>query len=248
MNFAGTSILVTGAASGIGAATARHLADHGAGRLILADRDSAGLEKLDLRCEVRRLAGDVSDPAFWSSAELGPLDHAVLNAGVPGVGAITDMPFEEWRRVLAVNLDGVFLSLQAALRAMQDGGSAVIVASAAGLKAEKNIAAYASSKAAVIQLARVAALEGADRRIRVNAIAPGGVETPIWDGTDWFRALEARHGREGAYRAIASEGTPLKRFARPEEIAAQIAFLLSAEVSGYTTGSVLVTDGGYSVS
>lgn len=247
MDFAGTSILVTGAASGIGAATARHLADHGAGRLILADRDARGLEGLGLACEVRPLVGDVTDPALWSASDLGSLDHAVLNAGVPGVGAITDMPFEEWRRVLSVNLDGVFLSLQAALRAMRDGGSLVIVASAAGLKAEKNIAAYASSKAAVIQLARVAALECADRRIRVNAIAPGGVETPIWDGTDWFRKLEARLGRDGAYRSIASDGTPLQRFARPEEIAAQIAFLLANELSGYMTGSVLVTDGGYSV-
>lgn len=247
MTFTGTSILVTGAASGIGLATARHLAERGAARLILVDRNGEALDRVELPCTVERLVGNVADPALWATAPLDGLDHAVLNAGVPGVGAITDMPFDEWRRVLSANLDGVFLSLQAVLRAMRDGGSAVLVASAAGLKVEKNIAAYAASKAAVIQLARVAALESAERRIRVNAIAPGGVETPIWHDTDWFRGLEAEHGREGAYRSIAAEGTPLQRFARPEEIAAQIAFLLANETSGYTTGSVLVSDGGYTL-
>jgi NAD(P)-dependent dehydrogenase (short-subunit alcohol dehydrogenase family) len=246
VQFAGTTCLVTGAASGIGLATARHLAEQGAGRLILADRNASALEALRLRCDVVKRVGDVADPANWAEP-LPPLDHAVINAGVPGVGPIVDMPFEEWRRVLAVNLDGVFLSLQAAMRAMRDGGSAVIVASAAGVKAAKGTGAYAASKAAVIQLARVAALEGAERRIRVNVIAPGGVESPIWHGTDWFRELESRLGREEAYRSLAQEGTPLGRFAIPEEIAAQIAFLLSNEVSGYTTGSVLITDGGYSV-
>jgi NAD(P)-dependent dehydrogenase (short-subunit alcohol dehydrogenase family) len=247
MNFAGTSTLITGAASGIGLATAHHLASQGAGRLILADRDGEALDRVALPCAVERLVGDVADPRLWADASLHDLDHAVLNAGVPGVAAITEMAFDEWRRVLSVNLDGVFLSLQAALRAMREKGSAVIVASAAGLKPEKNIAAYAASKAAVIQLSRVAALESAERRIRVNAIAPGGVETPIWHDTDWFRELEAEHGREGAYRSIAADGTPLQRFASPQEIAAQIAFLLSNETSGYTTGSVLVTDGGYTL-
>jgi NAD(P)-dependent dehydrogenase (short-subunit alcohol dehydrogenase family) len=247
MNFAGTSTLVTGAASGIGLATARHLAEQGAGRLILVDRDGDALDKVALPCTIERRVGDVADPSLWSEAGLADLDHAVLNAGVPGIGAIVDMPFDEWRRVLSANLDGVFLSLQAALRALRPGGSAVIVASAAGLKPEKNIAAYAASKAAVLQLARVAALEGAERAIRVNAIAPGGVETPIWHGTDWFQELEARHGREGAYRSLAAEGTPLKRFARAQEIAGQIAFLLANEASGFTTGSLLVSDGGYTL-
>lgn len=247
MHFSGTSTLVTGAASGIGLACAQHLAEHGAGRLVLTDRNAEGLEEVQLGCETVRLAGDVADPLLWSSARLGELDHAILNAGVPGVGPITDMPFEEWRRVMAVNLDGVFLSLQAALRAMRDGGSIVIVASAAGIKPREGLCAYGSSKAAVIQLARIAALEGAPRRIRVNAIAPGGVETPIWSDTDWFRDLEGKMGREQAFAAIAQDGTPLKRFASSQEIAAQIAFLLSNEVSGFTTGSVLVSDGGYTL-
>lgn len=247
MSLAGKTILVTGAASGIGLATAQHLAAEGAEQLVLVDLNAAALGGVDLPCRLLRLSGDVADPDFWQRAELPPLDGTVINAGVPGVGAIVDLPFAEWRRVLSVNLDGAFLSLQASLKAMKDGGAAVLVASAAGLKAEKNIAAYASSKAAVLQLTRVAALECAERRIRVNAIAPGGVQTPIWDGTDWFREIEAKLGREEAYASLASEGTPLQRFAKPEEIARQIGFLLSDTTSGYTTGSVLVSDGGYSI-
>ena len=245
MNFAGTSTLITGAASGIGLACARHLAEGGAGRLVLVDRDAEALEQVRFNCEVVRIAGDVGDSELWASAALGDLDHAVVNAGVPGVGPITDMPFAEWRQVMSVNLDGVFLTLQAAMRALRAGGSAVLVASAAGIKPLPGLCAYGTSKAAVIHLAKIAALEGAPRRIRVNAIAPGGVETPIWYGTDWFRGLEAKLGREGAFAKIAEGGTPLGRFARPEEMAAQIAVLLSNEVSGYTTGAVLVSDGGH---
>lgn len=245
MNFSGTSTLITGAASGIGLACATHLAEQGAGRLVLVDRDKEALERIQFNCEVERIAGDVADPQLWLRARLGELDHAVVNAGVPGVGPITEMPFEEWRRVMSVNLDGVFLTLQAALRVMREGGSAVLVASAAGIKPLPGLCAYGTSKAAVIHLAKIAALESAPRKIRVNAIAPGGVETPIWYGTDWFRGLEAKLGREGAFAQIAENGTPLGRFARPEEIAGQVAVLLSNEVSGYTTGAVLVSDGGH---
>src|SRR5690606_12454705 len=101
------------------------------------------------------------------------LTHAAINAGVATGSPITDMDFAEWRRVLSVNLDGAFLSLQAAMRAIKaggSGGSIVLTASAAGIKAEPGIAAYGASKAAIIQLARVAAREGAADRIRVNSI------------------------------------------------------------------------------
>jgi len=126
------------------------------------------------------------------------------------------------------------------------GGSIVLTASAAGVKAERGIAAYAASKAGVIQLARVAAKEGASDGIRINVIAPGGVETPIWDSLPIFADRAQEVGREAAFAELAAMVTPLKRYAKPEEIAAQIAFLLSDECAT-VTGTVFVSDGGYTL-
>jgi NAD(P)-dependent dehydrogenase (short-subunit alcohol dehydrogenase family) len=247
LDFSGKRVLITGAASGIGAACAVWLAAHGAARLVLVDRDEEGLDRLALAAKT--FAGDVADPALWEriEAEAGQVDHAVVNAGIGAGGAIADTAFDEWRRVLSVNLDGAFLSLRAALRLMGDGGSAVLTASVSGFKAEPGTAAYGASKAAVIQLAKVAAKEAAPRRIRVNAIAPGGVDTPIWDGLPFFLGLVAQTGsRAAAIEAMARTATPLARYAAPEEIARQIGFLLS-DMANNITGTVLVSDGGYSL-
>lgn len=247
----GKTALVTGAASGIGAACARLLAERGAGKIVLVDRDEAALRALELACEeVLHVAGDVGDPATWEEVEAlaGPLDHAVLNAGI-GLGApLTELSFETWRELMAVNLDGMFLSLRSALRLASDGAAMVLTASAAGIKPEAGNAAYASAKAAVIQLAKVAAKEGAPRGIRVNAIAPGGVDTPIWDAMPFFAGLVEQHGgdREAAIAAMGKGSAPLGRFASAEEIAAQIGFLLSDDAATIT-GAVLVSDGGYSL-
>lgn len=246
MDFTAKTILVTGAASGIGLATAELLASKGAPALILIDRNSAALERAKFPCETIKLQGDVSDEAFWKNAEIPPIDHAIINAGVAGAGVIDRLSFAEWRRVLAVNLDGAFLTIQAALRAIRDGGSIVGVASAAAIKPEPGIAAYASSKAAMIQLMRVAAKEFAARDVRVNVVAPGGVETPIWDAVPMFTNRAQEIGREAAFSELASMATTLKRYARPSEIAEQIAFLLS-DACKTVTGSVLVTDGGYTL-
>lgn len=246
MRFAGKSILVTGAASGIGRAVAELAAREGAARLVLVDTNAEALEDLGLGSEVQVMAGDVSDPDFWSGFNPGLLDQAVINAGVAGAGLVSELPFAEWRRILSVNLDGAFLSLRASLRAMSDGGSVVAVASAAGLKAEPGVAAYGASKAGLIQLARVAAKECAGRRIRVNAIAPGGVETPVWDAVPMFADRARDIGREAAFAELAAMATPLGRYASAEEIAEQIAFLLS-DRAGNITGSVLVSDGGYTL-
>jgi len=244
--FADRAYLVTGAASGIGRAMAKHLAANGAGRLVLVDRDAAALDALDLSCAVERLAGDVADEAFWdgAAAKLAPLDGAIANAGVAGAGPIADLAFAEWRRILSINLDGAFLTLRASLRALRDGGAIVATASAAGLKPEPGVAAYGASKAGLIHLVKVAAKEAAPRRIRVNAIAPAGVETPVWDAVPLFADRARAIGRDAAFAELAAMATPLGRYAKPEEIAAQIGFLLS-DAAALITGTVLVSDGGY---
>ncbi len=249
-DFTGRKALVTGAASGIGAACARLLVERGASELVLTDLSPVRLEALELPCRVTRIAGDVGDPAHWDEVaeHLEGLDHAVLNAGIASGSSIAETSFDEWRRVMATNLDGAFLSLQAAMKAIREGGSVVLTASVAGTKAEPGIAAYACSKAGVMQLAKVAAKEGAPRRVRVNAIAPGGVDTPIWDSVPFFQDLLGQHGgnRELALDALAKMATPLGRYASAEQIAAQIAFLLS-DAAASITGAVLVSDGGYSL-
>ncbi len=248
-DFSGKTALVTGAASGIGAACARWLDAQGIGRLVLVDRDGGALEGLELACQCRRIVGDVTDEALWERVEkdIASLDHAVLNAGIAGGGLLPQTTLEDWRRVMAVNLDGAFLSLRSTLRLISDHGSIVLTASVAGLKGEPGAASYAVSKAAVIQLAKVAAKESAPRGVRVNAIAPGGVDTPIWDDLDFFKGLVAQTGsREAAIAAMAKASSPLGRYATAAEIAAQIGFLLS-DAAATITGTVLVSDGGYTL-
>ena len=244
-SFTGATILVTGAASGIGLATAHSLAGLGAAKLVLVDMDGAGLDAVDLPCATLRLAGSVADEALWEAADLTGLTHAVINAGVAGAEPIANMSFVEWRRIMAVNLDGAFLTLRAALRVVRDGGAIVAVASATGLKAEVGTAAYGASKAALLHLVKVAAKEAAPRRIRVNAIAPAGVETPVWDAVPMFAERAAAVGRDAAFAEIAG-GTPLGRFATAGQVAAQIGWLLS-DAAALITGATLVADGGYTL-
>lgn len=251
-DFTGRVALVTGAASGIGAACARSLAARGAAKLFLVDIDGAGLDALDFTqysgCEVNRITGSVADEALWGG--LGPrltgLDHAVVNAGIGSGGPIAEISLAEWRRVMAVNLDGAFLTLATSLRAMADrGGSAVVVASVTGLKPVPGIGPYGVSKAAVAHMARIAAVENARKGIRVNAIAPGGVDTAIWEGGEDFKASVAAIGREATIKAMAKT-TPLGRFASSDEMADSILYLLSDAASNIT-GHVMVSDGGFTL-
>lgn len=253
--FTGKTALITGAASGIGLATARHLARHGAAGLILCDRDgetlTAAAETIEGPVQILHI-GDVTDERYWREieAELAAVSLALVNAGVSSGGPIAELDFAEWRRVLSTNLDGAFLSLRAVMKAMQAhqrGGAIVLTGSAAGLKAEPGVAAYGASKAAVLHLARIAAKEGAPHHIRVNAIAPGGVETPIWREMPFFQEMVARTGdEEAAFAELGRFATPLGRYAKPAEIAAQIAFLLSDDCS-FVTGGTFVSDGGYTL-
>lgn len=249
--FSGKVALVTGAASGIGAAAARWLDRRGVAELILIDMDKPGLDALGLSCRTKSLGGDVADPSLWKLLErdLPRLDHAVINAGIASNGDIVDLDIATWRKTMAVNLDGMFLSLRTALRVMkrQGSGSVVLTASVSGIKAAAGTAAYSASKAATIQLAKVAAAEAAKYGVRVNAIAPGGVDTGIWDRAEWFAPLVEQHGgRAEALAAMGRDATPLGRFASADEVAAQIGFLLS-DAAATITGTCLVSDGGVSL-
>ena len=247
-DFGGRSALVTGAASGIGAACARALAARGAAKLFLVDVDAEGMAALDLPCEVEAVVGSVADEALWADLEprLTGLNHAVVNAGVGGSGTIAELSFAEWRRVLDINLDGAFLTLRAAMRAMgESGGSAVITGSSTGAKPIAGIGPYGVTKAAVAHMARIAALEGAPKGIRVNAIAPGGVDTAIWDSSADFKASVKAQGRDATLATMAGT-TPLRRFATPDQIAHDILYMLS-DAGSNITGHVLVSDGGFTL-
>ena len=247
-DFEGRSALVTGAASGIGAACARALADRGATRLVLVDVDKQGLDALDLECEVHSVCGSVASPELWQDieSELGALDHAIVNAGIGAGGLFAELDFADWRKVMDVNLDGAFLTLATAMRAMAaKGGSVVITSSSTGVKPVAGTGAYGVAKAAVAHMARMAALEGAAQGIRVNAIAPGGVDTAIWDSSEDFRRSVEEQGREATLKAMATT-TPRGRFATSEEIANSILYLLSDNAANIT-GHVLVDDGGFTL-
>lgn len=248
-DFKGRTALVTGAASGIGAACAKALVARGAAKLFLVDVDGAGLDVLDLSgCEVHRITGSVADETLWQALEPGltDLDHAIVNAGIGAGGPISSLSLAEWRRVMAVNLDGAFMTLATSLRAMSEkGGSAVVVASTTGLKPVPGIGPYGVSKAAVAHMARIAAVENAAKGIRVNAIAPGGVDTAIWEAGEDFQRSVAAIGREATLQAMAKT-TPLGQFASSEEMADTILYLLSDAASNIT-GHVMVSDGGFTL-
>lgn len=256
--FTDRTALITGAASGIGAATAVRLAEDGVAGLALVDRNAEGLAEVcervaALGVNVVALAHDVGDPTAWAASEgairrsFGHLDLAVANAGTGAHGELAGLSFEDWRRVMSVNLDGAFLAVATAMRLITEGGrggAVVVNASVMAAGVEVGAGAYAVSKAGAAQLARVAAKEGLAAKIRVNAILPGGVETAIWREVPMFNELVAKTGSEAAAFKVMGASSPIGRFATPEEVAGMIAFLLS-DACGVVTGSSLVCDGGY---
>lgn len=247
--FSGKTALVTGAASGIGASCARWLDSQGIGTLILIDRDLDGLGRLGLSCSCENHGADVSDESFWDTldASLTELDFAVVNAGIGAFAPFAEHTMKDWRRVMDVNLDGAFLTLRTSLRAMKKsgGGSVVLVSSVTGHKAVPGIGAYGVAKAAISHMSRVAAAESAQDNIRVNAIAPGGADTAIWDTDEAFRKAAEKHGRDAALQGLAV-GTPRGKLATSDEIGANIGYLLS-DAAANVTGTVHISDGGFSL-
>ena len=234
--FAGKVAIVTGGASGIGAATVARLASEGA-RVMVADMQEPAAGSSDA---VRFQRTDVTSPAAVKAlvdatiAAFGQLDILVNNAGTGAMATTPDMELGEWERVFAVNSTAVFLGCHEAIPHMRTRGGAIVnTASISGLLGDYAMAAYNASKGAVVNYTRALALECAPYGIRVNAVGPGLVATPmasagIADPVDrdyWFSAI------------------PLGRAARPEDIAAVIAFLASDDAS-YMTGANIPVDGG----
>ncbi len=247
----GKVALVTGGAQGLGQATAEKLAASGC-KVVVADLQE---EKAEAACATIRDAGgeasstvvDVTDAAQIGQMvqtvldRHGRLDCAVNNAGTEGVIATTDeYPDERWNQVIGVNLTGVFLCMKAELKAMREqrSGSLVNIASICGVTGMANFSAYNASKHGVVGLTRTAALELATEGIRVNAVGPGFIRTPMI--TD--RGLEAKPGSD-VYREIEAMH-PMDRLAEPSEIAEAVAFLCS-DASSFVTGQVLLADGGF---
>jgi len=246
--FEGHTAIVTGAGSGLGRATAVRLAAEGAAvaclDLILdATRETAAAIGTS-GGTARPYQVDVSDPASVRAAvtgaakDLGRPSVLVSCAGIGMFAHAHEMRFEDWSRIIAVNLTGTFLMAQAVLPyLLEDGGNIVNIASNAGLMGQPYSAAYCASKGGVIQLTRALADEYLSRRVRVNAVAPGGIATPLQHA---FKLPPDANPKK-----INKLMTPLGN-AQPEEVAALIAFVASDE-GRYMTGSIVSIDGGLTI-
>src|SRR5690554_331111 len=246
-------VIVTGAASGLGFTTAQRLAEEGS-RLVLVDLKDEALTKarneMPAEAEVITVVADVSDleqvKAYVQKTldTYGRIDGFFNNAGIEGKQNLTeDFGEQEFARVVDINLNGVFFGMSEVLRVMRAQGSGAIVntASVGGIRGVGNQAGYAASKHGVVGLTRNGAIEYGQYGIQINAIAPGAIMTPMVEGS-----LRQMGGDD--WEAVGKqfvEPNPMKRFGKPEEVAALVAFLLSGE-AGFINGTVITIDGGQS--
>jgi len=244
--FEGKVALVTGGNSGMGFEVARRLVAEGA-RVVLSGRDAATVERaaLDLGpaalgvvADVGRLAGiDRLVEATRTFAE-GRLDVLFANAGTAAFGPVASTTEAQWDELMAVNLKGVYFTVQKALPLMGEGGAIVLNASVAAAKGNPAGSLYGASKAGVRSLGRTLAAELVARGIRVNVVSPGPIETPLFGRTGGM-TMDAVQAMKGAW----AERNPMKRFGTPDEVAAAVLFLASDEAS-FITGVDLLVDGG----
>jgi len=259
----GKVALVTGAASGIGRACAERLAAEGA-KVVLTDlTDEAGAaaaaEIGEAGGQASYLHQDVTDEDQWAQIidavrkAHGRLDIMVNNAGIGLGGSVLDMSLADFRKQMAVNVEGVFLGVKHALPLMRhsgDGGSIINMSSVAGLKGAASLAGYCASKGAVRLFTKAVAVDcaAAGDKVRVNSVHPGIIETPIWDTIIGTGGPGSNAGpqRAASLDAMASVATPLGFMGDPADIADGVLWLASSE-SRYVTGAELVIDGGLSV-
>ena len=244
--FEGRAMIVTGAASGIGKATAERLGSEGA-RVACADVNvegaeataeairKAGSEAYSARCDISAEA-NVEALIAGAVARFGKLDAVANVAGIGRFSRTTETTLDEWNRFIGINLTGTFLMCKAALpHILASKGAIVNVASVAGIKSHPYSAAYCASKGGVVMLTRALAAEYGRKDVRINCLAPGGIETPLIGS---FSQLPTGVSPQALMRIA-----PLGRMGRPEEIAGTIAFLCSEDAT-YINGAVIVVDGG----
>ncbi|MFK8794687.1 SDR family NAD(P)-dependent oxidoreductase [Planococcus plakortidis] len=234
----GKTAVITGGASGIGAATAQLFAKEGA-KLVLVDlNEEKGQAFASELPDALFIKADITDEAqvqnvyAQATEKYGQIDIVFNNAGIGKVTPTHELSYDEWRKTVNVDLDGVFLVAREAIRAFQkNGGGGVIVntASMYGWVGSPGSAAYNAAKGGVVNLTRSLGLEYADQNIRVNALCPGFIDTPIIPEES---------------KDILKEMTPMKRLGQSEEMAKAVLFLASDD-SSFMTGSSLVVDGGY---
>ena len=245
----GKSAVITGAGNGIGRATAIQFADEGA-RLVINDIDKRSLAAVaetltSAGADIVEVVGNVADPADAQAmisaaiSNYGVIDILVANAGVIPLGTITDTAPEDWDRVMDVDARGMFLTCKYAITEMarQGSGSIICLSSISGMAGQRGQAAYGPAKFVATGLTRHLAVEWAQHGIRVNAVAPGTIETEAVR-----QVVEAADGRR--YVDLIREQHPMKRLGQPAEVAQAIVFLASDDAS-FITGEVLAVDGGY---
>lgn len=243
--------IVTGAGTGIGAASAVTLARQG-WRVAVLGRRPEPLERIARGIDGLAIAADVASPDEVTSAvarvvgEYGRVDGLVLNAGIVAAEEVARLSVADWQQTLDTNLTGSFLLTRAALPYLvKQGGAIVAVASVSALRAGPGLAAYAASKAGLVMFTQVVALEYGPSGVRANVVCPGWTRTEMADAEMDALAAARKTTREDAYRAVTAS-VPLRRPADAEEVGRVIGWLLSPEAS-YLTGATIAVDGGATV-